>query len=135
MRIFLDTNVLVSAHATRGLCRDVLRLVLSEHTLLTGEVVLAELERVLTNKFKVPPEIAKDDVIAPLRDHHVEPRPQTVGSLAVRDPDDAWVLASAIAAKAEVLVTGDPDLLALADTIPDLQITNPRGFWDLHRRP
>jgi putative PIN family toxin of toxin-antitoxin system len=135
VRVFLDTNVLVSAHATRGLCRDVLRLVLSEHTLLTGEVVLTELERVLTSKFKMPPDIVRDDVVGPLRDHHVEPRPQTVGSLTVRDPDDAWVLASAIAAKTEVLVTGDPDLLVLADSISELHITNPRGFWDLHRRP
>jgi putative PIN family toxin of toxin-antitoxin system len=134
VRVFLDTNVLVSAHATRGLCRDVLRLVLAEHTLVTAEVVLTELERVLTTKFKTPLDVVRD-VIDPLRDHHVEPRPQSVGSLSVRDPDDAWVLASAIAARAEVLVTGDPDLLVLADTIPELNITNPRGFWDLHRRP
>jgi putative PIN family toxin of toxin-antitoxin system len=108
VRVFLDTNVLVSAHATRGLCRDVLRLVLAEHTLLTGEVVLAELERVLTSKFRMPPDVVRDEVVDPLRDHHVGPRPQTTGALAVRDPDDAWVLASAIAAHADVLVTGDP---------------------------
>jgi predicted nucleic acid-binding protein len=47
LRGFLDTNVLVSAFATRGLCADVLRHVLTEHELLTGEVVLAELRRAL----------------------------------------------------------------------------------------
>ena len=47
MRVFLDTNVLVSAFATRGLCADVLRLILAEHTLVTGEVVLRELRRAL----------------------------------------------------------------------------------------
>ena len=31
-------NVLVSAFATRGVCADVLRVVLAEHTLVTGEV-------------------------------------------------------------------------------------------------
>ena len=134
MRVFLDTNVLVSAHATRGLCQDVLRLILAEHTLLTAEVVLTEVERVLTKKFRVPVE-AVQDVIDSLREEHVELRPQSIGNLVVRDPDDAWVLASAIAAGAQVLVTGDPDLLVLAGTIPELEIINPRGFWDLHRQP
>ena len=40
MRVFFDTNVLVSAFLARGLCADLLRLVLSEHTLLCSEVVL-----------------------------------------------------------------------------------------------
>ena len=134
MRVFLDTNVLVSAHATRGLCRDVLRLILAEHTLLSAEVVLVEVERVLTTKFRLPEEVVQE-VIASLREHHVEPRPESVGDLVVRDPDDAWVLASALAARADVLVTGDPDLLDLAGTVAGLCITNPRGFWELNRSP
>tara|TARA_Y100000590_G_C15710915_1_gene1010249 strand:+ start:1307 stop:1432 length:126 start_codon:yes stop_codon:yes gene_type:complete len=40
MKVFLDTNVLVSAFATRGLCADVMRVILTEHELLIGEVVL-----------------------------------------------------------------------------------------------
>ena len=40
MKVLLDTNVLVSAFATRGLCADVLRLVLTEH-----EMVVAYLNR------------------------------------------------------------------------------------------
>jgi len=134
VRVFLDTNVLVSAHATRGLCRDVLRLILAEHTLLSAEVVLVEVERVLTTKFRLPEEVVQE-VIASLREHHVEPRPESVGDLVVRDPDDAWVLASALAARADVLVTGDPDLLDLAGTVAGLCITNPRGFWELNRSP
>lgn len=133
MRVFLDTNVLVSAFATRGLCHDVLQLVLAEHDLLTGEVVLAELERVLVTKFKLPSDRVRE-VVESLGDAHVEPRPVSIGALAVRDPDDAWVLASAISARAEVLVTGDPDLLVLAEDVSQLSIVNPRGFWDLHRQ-
>ena len=54
MRVCLDTNVLVAAFATRGLCADVFRTVLAEHDLIVGEVILTELRRVLTTKFKVP---------------------------------------------------------------------------------
>jgi type 1 glutamine amidotransferase len=43
VRIALDTNVLVSAVATRGLCADILNLVLAKHQLVVGVTVLAEL--------------------------------------------------------------------------------------------
>jgi len=33
MRVFLDTNVLVAAYATHGLCEDVFRVILAEHEL------------------------------------------------------------------------------------------------------
>ena len=47
MRILLDTNVLVAAFATRGLCLDILQLVLAEHRLVFGETIVEELERIL----------------------------------------------------------------------------------------
>jgi uncharacterized protein len=40
VRVFLDTNVLVSAFATRGLCADLLELVLLEHDLVLGRWVI-----------------------------------------------------------------------------------------------
>lgn len=54
MKVFLDTNVLVSGFTARGLCADVIRLVLAEHELITGEVVLIEIERVLSKKIGLP---------------------------------------------------------------------------------
>ena len=52
MRVFVDTNVLISAFAARGLCADLMRLQLAEHEVLTGEVDLVELRRVLTKRVK-----------------------------------------------------------------------------------
>lgn len=129
MRVYLDTNVLVSAFATRGLCADVVRVVLTEHELVTGEVNLRELVRVLRDRMKVPAATVRA-VEALLREQTVVPRPTVPPSTPVRDPDDALVLASAEAAGAAVLVTGDHDLLEVADrtTIP---IVDPRGFWEL----
>ena len=54
MRVFLGINVLVGALATRGVCADVLRVVLAEHTLVTSEVVLRELIRALRTRIKLP---------------------------------------------------------------------------------
>ena len=129
MRVFLDTNVLVSSFATRGLSADVVRLLLAEHELLTGEVVLEETRRVLTEKFGVPEEKV-DEIERLLRQRHVEPIPNSGPPVEVRDPDDEVVLASAISAEAEALVTGDSDLLDIADQVESLQIMTPRTFWE-----
>jgi predicted nucleic acid-binding protein len=57
VRIFLDTNVLASSVATRGLCSELLESGINEHELLTCAPVLRELRKVLTEKF-LPPEPA-----------------------------------------------------------------------------
>lgn len=132
MRVFLDTDVLVIAFTTRGLCRDLFRLVLAEHEFLCGEVVLHELRRVLLGRFGLPAGIV-NDIAKLLRSYPTIVRPATAAGIAVRDPDDIWVLASALASKAEVLVTGHKDLLVLP-AFPGLRVTDPRGFWALVKK-
>lgn len=129
MRVFLDTNVLVAAFATRGLCADVMRTVLAEHDLIVGEVVLTELRKALSRQIKLP-EATADDIVALLRAQEVVAKPRKPSDISVRDPDDRWILASAIAGRSDVLVTGDQDSLAVAEVAP-LPILSPRGFWDL----
>ncbi len=132
MRVCLDTNVLVAAVATRGLAADVVRLVLAEHDLLVPEVVLVELERVLATKLKLP-KARITEALAFLREHEVIAKPARVLEVEVRDRADAWVLASAVAAQADVLVTGDQDLLVLGHRAP-VRLLDPRGFWVLTRQ-
>jgi len=131
VRVFLDTNVLVSAFATRGLCADVFRHVLAEHTLVTGEIVLRELRRVLRQKLKLPSRTV-DAIERFLREHEVTPKPKVPADIALLDPDDRWVVASAVAAQVDVLITGDHQMLELGQRAP-LRILDPRGFWNLIR--
>jgi len=133
MRIFFDTNVLASALATRGLCADLFRLVVTEHELLTGEVNLTELRRVLRERFHVPLALAKETELA-LRQNTIVLTPKRTLAIKVRDPDDAWVLASAVAGEADALVTGDKDLLSIAKHVP-LRILAPRQLWELLKPP
>ena len=131
MRVFFDTNVLISAFAARGLCADLMRIVLAEHELQTGEVNLVELRRVLRDRFKAP--AAQIDAVETLlRARTIIKKPGKVLPLKMRDADDAWVLASAVAGEADVLVTGDQDLLVLASQAP-LPILAPRAAWELLR--
>ena len=63
MRVFLDTNVLVSAFTTRGLCEDVLREVLASHDLIVSVLLFNELERTLRGKFKIPKTLISEILI------------------------------------------------------------------------
>ena len=127
MRVFFDTNVLVSAYTARGLSLDLFRLVLSEHELLTGEVNLLEFRRVLRQRFKVPVS-GVDSAERELREHTIIPKPSTTLDLQIRDVDDTWVLASAVVARCDALVTGDKDLLDVAESAP-IPILSPRECW------
>jgi uncharacterized protein len=62
----------------------------------------------------------------------VVPKPAAPSNLAIRDPADRWVLATAIAGRADVLITGDQDLLVVAADSP-IPILEPRMFWELLR--
>lgn len=128
MRVFLDTNVLVSAFATRGICADVLRIVVAEHNLVVGEAVLGELRRVLRDKLGVPCATV-DSAERFLREQGaVVDRGRPLG-IELCDPDDVPVLEQAVTGEAEVLVTGDRDLLGVAGRVT-IDITTPRGFWE-----
>ena len=132
MRVLLDTNVLVSAFLARGLCADLLRLVLREHTLVSSEVVLTELRDVLSRKGRLPP--AQIEAIETfLRDQPIAPRPGQTLRLGLVDADDEWVLASAILAEADLVVTGDQGVLACT-TCP-LPLLTPRACWQQLRGP
>src|SRR2546426_4179538 len=115
-----------------GIYADVLRVVLAEHSLVTSEVVLRELGRVLRKRIGLPPGAIKE-IDEFLREHEVAPKPAAPAALPERDPGDQWVLASAIESHTDVLVTGDRDLLDIAAAAP-IKIIDPRGFWDLVRK-
>lgn len=133
MKVFLDTNVLVSAFTARGLCADLFRAVVAKHELLTGEVNLVELRRVLTDRFHASTQ-QLNVVESQIKNHTIVPRPTVPSTLAIRDPDDAWVLASALIGGAQLLVTGDQDLLAVASQAA-IPILTPRAAWDRLRGP
>jgi putative PIN family toxin of toxin-antitoxin system len=131
VRIYLDTSVLVSAFATRGLCADILNTVLAEHQLIVGEAALSEVRRVLRHKIRLSAgTVAEVETLLRQQATIVPAAPRLV--IKIRDVDDLAILSEAVAGAAEVLVTGDRDLLDLAARAP-LPIMTPRGLWELLR--
>ena len=131
MKVFFDTNVLVAAFATRGLCADLFAHVLLEHELIVGEIVLEELSEKLQTKIKLPKgTIAEIEEL--LREGAVVPKPARHLGLKITDRDDEWIVASAVAGGADILVTGDAAVLRVASRSP-VKIVSPREFWSLLR--
>jgi putative PIN family toxin of toxin-antitoxin system len=126
--VFLDTNVLVAAFATRGLCADVFRLTLAAHEMVVSEQVVTELERTLREKIGLP-ERELRSVLSLVREEATLAR-EAEATVSVRDPSDTPILAAALASGADVLVTGDRDLLELEQPVR-IRIVSPRGFWQL----
>ena len=127
MKVFLDTNVLASSIATRGLCAELFESIINEHELLTCEPVLQELERVLGDKFHLPDSFIRA-FIGLLKTEGSVISVQERPTIKFKDADDIPILACAVASGADVFVTGDKDLLDLG-AIENLPILSPRQIW------
>ena len=128
MRVFLDTNILVSAVATRGLCADVLREVLTSHDLIVSDSLLKEVKKALQQKLKVPPSLASE-FLNLLAQDTILTKPSRLPKVAIKDKSDLIILAAALSGNAELLVTGDRELLDLG-SVEGLEIISPRAFWE-----
>ena len=128
MKVVLDTNVILAALATRGLCDAVVAVCLEGHEIILSDAILSEVGRHLAGKFKVPPARVRE-IVGFLREQATCVGPAQVPTDACRDPHDRAILGTAVAAGADCLVTGDEDLLTLG-RFQGIPILSPRAFYD-----
>jgi putative PIN family toxin of toxin-antitoxin system len=126
MRVVLDTNVLIAALISRGVCSELLEHCVLNHVLVTSEFILGELHEQLVKKFKYDAKEASE-ALALLRSQMEHVTPVPLETQVCRDADDDQVLGTAIAGKAICIVTGDNDLLVL-QRFKDVEILNPAAF-------
>ncbi len=114
MRILLDTNILVRAHATaRGPARQLLQLIIGskEHVLLLSPFLLQELERVLFyERVRALTKMAEEEIAEYLRSLMAKEVSESVfpgpaPSVVPSDPDDDPAVHTAVVGRADVLCT------------------------------
>ncbi len=128
MIVTLDTSVLVAAQiTTAGTCADIVKFTLREHRLVLSDYILEEFERTLIKKLRYPAEAARS-FVSDYRAVAVIVEPRAVDPSLCRDPADAAVLGTALAAKADMLVTVDRDLLEITAKV-GVDIVNPSEFF------
>jgi putative PIN family toxin of toxin-antitoxin system len=123
--VVFDTNVFVAAMVAKGLCHEVVVRGLGSCTVATSPFLLDELENTLRAKFTLGP--AGMSFLKQLRRRVRIVEPAPLRSQVSRDADDDRVLATAIAAGAALIVTGDQDLLVIG-RYDDIDIVSPREF-------
>ncbi|MBM3181446.1 MAG: putative toxin-antitoxin system toxin component, PIN family [Chloroflexi bacterium] len=112
MKVLLDTNVLIAAFITKGVCSELLEHCLRRHDVVVSEFILDEFHKNLVKKFRYSAEDA-DSVIQLLRSRVFLSKPIPLSQPVCRDVDDDMVIAAALAGRAACIITGDKDLLEL----------------------
>ena len=127
MTVVLDTNVVVAALVAEGLCREVVHRAVRMRILASSARLMDELDVTLRRKFAVTP--AAHAFLKAFRRHIPLVQPVTLPKAICRDPNDDVVLATAVAAKANLIITGDQDLLVLK-AYEGIDIISPRRFLE-----
>ncbi len=118
MQAVLDTNVVVSALIWGGTPFKLLQAATDDHlTLYTSPALLAELREVLTRDH-LARRLSKQqttikDAIRLYAEMSIPVTPLTTPRAVPNDIDDDQVIACALAASAQLIVSGDSDLLVL----------------------
>jgi putative PIN family toxin of toxin-antitoxin system len=131
VRVVFDTNVIVAGLVAEGLCREIVETHLPAHTPLLSQVLWDELLEKLREKFNLG--LDELPVLHLYYRHATWVEPQELEKPVCRDADDDWVLATAVAGEADVIVTGDADLHALG-AYQRVAILTPRQFFELLHR-
>ena len=128
MKALFDTNVLLAAFLTEGVCEKLLTRARKRHfDLITCPFILHEFDRILVRKFSATKQ-EKEAALALIAEAAKETvNPSEAPAGACRDKDDDSVLACAVEAAAEYLVTGDKDLLHMK-MFKGIRIVTPREF-------
>ena len=131
MKAVFDTNVLIAAFLTEGICAKlIVRAHRRDFDLILCDGILQEFKRVLKKKFVTTP-LETSEALTILSGATQEILGQThLVTPICRDSDDDLILACAKEAAADYIVTGDEDLLVLKN-YEWIRIVTPREFEKL----
>lgn len=129
MRVFIDSNIIISAMVyDRNELEIIENLRLKGHSLVISDHVHEEVFRVMLDKF--PEHMALVDEFIRLSAMEMVPTGKYVDTIGqfgiVRDKNDRHILAAAVVAKSDMIITGDKDLLVLK-TCRNIRILNSKG--------
>ncbi len=113
MRVVFDTNIFVSAFVVPGSLAEkaVLKIIVGEDTFLLSKEMLDELLSILSTKFsRDREEISRVAVILSEMAEWVRP---TIRISVLKDEPDNRILECAASGEADIIVTGDKEMLRL----------------------
>ncbi len=131
MKIVLDSNVIVSAFGVQGLCSEIFAYCLSEHKIITSNFIIREVIKSLEKDFGIPGKRVREHRKFLIEETKAT-NPLPVSCPACRDSKDLAILGTAWAERADIIITGDKDLLDLKE-FKGTVILGVREFWEKRR--
>jgi len=128
VRVLFDTNVLFAAFTVRGFCDELIEETVDLCAIVWSKPLHDELVRALRRKRLLSPAVA--EAISAFSDLCEMVKPTPLPKRICRDPDDDMVLATAVAGRADLIVTGDDDLLVLK-AFSEIRILSPRQVLEI----
>lgn len=124
MKVVFDTNVLLSATISEGVVHKLFSYCLTEHELYSSKYIQEEYEEKLVSKFSYTKQeaVVASEVVFCVQTF-VKPASLIIPGL--EDKDDLPIIATAVSAGANYLVTGDKGLLKLKQ-YKDILIVSPK---------
>lgn len=133
IKAVLDTNILISSFFWKGPSRHIVDLAITNKIKsVTSPEILEEVEAVLYEDFPQVPYTKIEEIMRDILSYSqlIIPRRFTVKRL--RDIKDTKIIACALSAKADYIVTGDKDLLVLKK-YESTKILTSKAFLDLFK--
>jgi len=129
-KVVLDTNVLISSLFWKGPSRHIVDLAIAgKIKSVTSPEILEEVETVLYEDFPQVPYPRIEEIMRDILSYSQLIIPSEVIVKHLRDLKDTKIIACAISAKADYIITGDKDLLVLKK-YKDILILTPKSFLD-----
>ena len=134
MRVLIDTNVFLAAIlCPNGVAAEAYRLAFCDgNSVLVCDYVIEELKRVVHRKSSGKYDSQLTTFISGLMlaaDAVLVPEEPVEGEVELRDPNDQPILRGALVSEADIILSGDKDLLEAG--IPYPPVLTPRQFIDL----
>lgn len=130
LRVVFDSNVWIAAFVASGTSKEVVQEATRFCEVFISDYLLAEVDRALAGKIGADAEERRRirrwlEGVCRLEQ---DPRPNPKKDPACRDPKDVPILRLALAVHADLLVTGDQDLLTMKE-LRGISIVSPAQFW------
>ncbi|HSW96761.1 MAG TPA: putative toxin-antitoxin system toxin component, PIN family [Candidatus Saccharimonadales bacterium] len=127
--VVVDTNVLISSILFGGKPRQIIKLIQENKiTAVITPILIAELFEILVKKFLFSP--IKIDLLQDLLQENFIIAHPSKAVHVVRDEDDNRVLEAAIEGRCNYIITGDKDLLDMAN-FGNITILKPDAFLSI----
>jgi len=132
MKIVFDTNVLIAAFISHGVCSELFEHCIRCHKIIASKFILTEFSDKLISKFKFSKyEVSKATQL--LLSRIVIMTPLNLERTVCRDPKDNFILGTALKGKCRCIISGNKDLLILKK-YKGIDIISPQNFWNYEER-